>query len=1659
MATIIHKDPGNRSYIQSTEVPAYRLQANPDGSVQAVSSSSFTWVIHEDQGRISDYDATLPGSTGYLLGLTNGSVRVGEDRPQDPAEVGWTCEGGLTKVDAGDVSCITAIYHPAAETKETTYSNGEAMYLFSDVDSSGHFTKLWCENGFLSSWTAYTWVSSGGRRTDVRCISWPELPWPAWPESAEAVPCSTSPVFELSFEGFADYEMTCLLGGDDLWFGLTNFTVWMSQVGGAPYRVQYTCCPGPGRPNLFTKTTPAINQWHDINKDPTMGDSGCPEGYALGGIGWKANTVDEPTSFQQSFTCFSFGGVSLRDEGWPPSFFGFPPYELNLASCESYSITSRWTCPQLPSGGGDQPPFEADAFPLGTCQAEIFVATPVPLKFSPENEGRCLNLIQEEPEAAFVDSDVQWRCETSIQCFGYNITGSSTSGAGSLFLEPVKAFGSSGNCHVKEISTWSPDAESSTLSLEVQDLDSTNTDPSLRSAYNWTSAIRVVSSAGGAQLFTCLPNKIAPEAPPAAPLSVLCASNVAVKLSDLLPAQGIYAGSSAEALNTTILPSCVALVPPKGASAAAASMTGTTLMALLRSQKFFSTPYGSPSAPPFNDTTSLGTPWTLGFASLTAGGRIMWGLSCPDGAIVASNPRTFPHCLQVGAGAETVHEVLSGSAMCPPGSAVSGWYNLPGLPVRSSGSGGPSSWTSARLFCRRTDLLSNCQQPMDPHCKDGEVVSGIIYDDAVKMRCCQLQQPLGLRFRSNIRQSKLYKSFEGYYCPTAVDGTGAPFYARTSIGPLGNPGVAQDANATLSWNKWLATWELRVDGGVVGSAPSEVVLPTQLSVDALGTFSAVPIRPLTSFGKKSKPTSPFPKQPPTYPKLAEFHAVQPDYAAYCDPVFLQNPALYSGWVEEGNPCYHTFNAEKPVPGLPKGITEEDFWASSSREQHRNYLFSGAASQQQKMENWINKEIAKTQAIFDDVALAAAIASAIPWGSFAESAEKAKTIAGNEAKAVQKKVVENEVVQSLVSRAKAVAGRVKSLASRSIQTAANVYKKAEAGYDKAKETYDRAQSTYDSISGLPGQAQDQVQQGFDKVSNQERQAANTIGGVESSINSISPIKIPSSLEVKTASEKLQEETMPQPKPPGDSSYENAESQSKAEFADWMPLQYGLSKVMCDLFCIHDSVNAGTSAVLRSLEKSQRVLTDNLQALLDYQTNYILWAVGTVLDPTELAGRIRDVAGRNGGGSLRRWRTTPWWAPTTQELLEELQVELPSQKSVSLSREILGWHQDSSAQLLSRAAAFTRNASRETWPYRARALRGMLRHFRAHFAKRLAQEPEAAGQRQISEKLQLLRDQSAQRRALGERARSLRLWLPDSGPVTLDASSQVLWNSLLEGFLATHEKHNTFTMLRLQVLDDTDAALHVAANFSVCGGADTSLLRESWQQVARAEERANVALQEAWSATLTAAERLRIAFKEEGILHHLIRGAVLDDESVERLEGCEDQFHQIGQSLFSHAVQVVNRVVQPLLMQLITFEALQGYQEEELKSRGLRYLPSPPHLGLRALKTELVAAVDPSTPAGRALATRAMNVLGKRICPSPCVETSEAMLVARRNGTDWIAREPGRVLFGQARAVACGPFYLDAGAPRGDWHRELDMTHVAPLVAEECTSLVLMEALGV
>lgn len=78
-----------------------------------------------------------------------------------------------------------------------------------------------------------------------------------------------------------------------------------------------------------------------------------------------------------------------------------------------------------------------------------------------------------------------------------------------------------------------------------------------------------------------------------------------------------------------------------------------------------------------------------------------------------------------------------------------------------------------------------------------------------------------------------------------------------------------------------------------------------------------------------------------------------------------------------------------------------------------------------------------------------------------------------------------------------------------------------------------------------------------------------------------------------------------------------------------------------------------------------------------------------------------------------------------------------------------------------------------------------------------------------------------------------------PLTFELSDEVVWTSILESFLHTHEKHDTFTMLHLkarglvqptppahgpptvrgpfhQALDQMNYAVHLAHNFSQCAG---------------------------------------------------------------------------------------------------------------------------------------------------------------------------------------------------------------------------------------------------
>ena len=116
-----------------------------------------------------------------------------------------------------------------------------------------------------------------------------------------------------------------------------------------------------------------------------------------------------------------------------------------------------------------------------------------------------------------------------------------------------------------------------------------------------------------------------------------------------------------------------------------------------------------------------------------------------------------------------------------------------------------------------------------------------------------------------------------------------------------------DFDWTLSWDKFDGAWVLRHGREQYASVESDAVSP--LEIEATARFSATKIEALMTEAAKPKVQSPFPKKKPTYPKLVQFRPVQPDYKAYCNPAFLQNPSLFKGSISDTNPCYHTFHAE------------------------------------------------------------------------------------------------------------------------------------------------------------------------------------------------------------------------------------------------------------------------------------------------------------------------------------------------------------------------------------------------------------------------------------------------------------------------------------------------------------------------------------------------------------------------------------------------------------------------------------------------------------------------------------------------------------------------------------------------------------------------------
>eukprot|EP00913_Durusdinium_trenchii_P013618 g12788.t1 len=173
-------------------------------------------------------------------------------------------------------------------------------------------------------------------------------------------------------------------------------------------------------------------------------------------------------------------------------------------------------------------------------------------------------------------------------------------------------------------------------------------------AYTRAPGIHIATKQSDNILFTCLPGHA--EGPLLdGNLTTLCASNAAVKVSDLYQATSLFMDEVQTLLmqkNCPVLMEAGTTVDPNVAvNTAGGGMTMQQLSHLLR-LAYHTTPFGDPHPAPFNYTgPTAAFAEVVGFLSLQPGGA-PWGLRCPPGAVVASDSSTMPYCRQLDAAAD-----------------------------------------------------------------------------------------------------------------------------------------------------------------------------------------------------------------------------------------------------------------------------------------------------------------------------------------------------------------------------------------------------------------------------------------------------------------------------------------------------------------------------------------------------------------------------------------------------------------------------------------------------------------------------------------------------------------------------------------------------------------------------------------------------------------------------------------------------------------------------------------------------------------------------------------------------------------------------------------------------------------------------------------------
>eukprot|EP00438_Fugacium_kawagutii_P013110 Skav213411 [mRNA] locus=scaffold797:759290:764843:- [translate_table: standard] len=796
----------------------------------------------------------------------------------------------------------------------------------------------------------------------------------------------------------------------------------------------------------------------------------------------------------------------------------------------------------------------------------------------------------------------------------------------------------------------------------------------------------------------------------------------------------------------------------------------------------------------------------------------------------------------------------------------------------------------------------------------------------------------------------------------ALQRCGAKSLQQTQSGPYGMVGVCRTADAEDSRAAVTELWDST-------NVEITAILPFLYTAAPIAEFPA-------RFVQTVEAQDPFPAERPLKPELVIFKPENVEYDEFCDLNTRRSmknidcEVDQSKCPEEGHPCAHTYE---------KKMDEPEFWTTTQRDIDRGYVEGLAEVQQAKLDYQIAQfEEAMAIAEFVATIAAGAFAAAAPgsWGTpaeeGAESTADAQETAGKNAKVAATQPAQDLPIPDIQvtppGGTPPVRNAVRGPPPVPEKSPKRVFKK-DVAWERFANLGDIAEDGLTSIQTFGTIGYGEAADNIDQKGEKDRKANNKV------------------LKFKGG----EIEAIPPPEKPDDvgkGTWLNMKNYNLAGWLDDDPIQVGLSRIMCDLYCTEDAVKAGNNAININVVRSSFNVQNNIERLLDFQSKLIFFGLGQL--PSEsgsvCANRLRDQL-KPTPSEARALLQSDEVPGEVQQLLAEMKpgrtLAVPKLLETDFDPSNLTPQKFQPCRTLPLSIPGVegifayRNASSES----VAAVRKLVETFVAQRRlrqERLSDAPEAGGRAATRPEFiqALLLTQKGAPKFANVILKSV---LYGNSFLEKAGSSLLLlrWNQISAAMAEAHRKQSQFADSKKRALKAAKEALNAADSYIHCKGSTIADLQMTWQRAVRLSDESGSVLLDAWGSTQEAHELLETA-AAQGLLQDMADMASVPTPEVKECLGL------VSLVRISHyqGVKAIDKALSPVLAQVLVLDVISRYQEREIKRMDLEV--SQKRRSVRSFMEQLggiAKRVARPGPEGLKLAARAMNLFGSQICPAP------------------------------------------------------------------------------